>query len=359
MSLCFGWVSGVLLEQLLSIPPRFCQHVCTIHPDTIQIPLVVTNVQGDELEMMKDTAVIWPWDFFAYLTESGNFLQWVSDDPSQASSRTTQYWTHCEGLDFFARLGLGPNEYSSCVPLFFHTDGVKIYKNPKAWVYSLSSTCRKGTSTTTKLAFLIIRENEIIKGKSHDAVGKLIGYMVDVMMTGCFPRLDHEGNKFPQGSQQSQRAGTPFASGWSMAFAGFNGDWEARVVVHKLTRYYRSTFICEHCMASYRPEFTFADFRTTANSQSKRFTHEEFLMLNPANDQSSWTHVRGWTKDRNLEDPCISNIPFSLFNPIRRYNNPHKNIWNWMVKLKVLMLFCLSLLPQIAFPIHGLIPTKR
>ena len=266
--------------------------------------------------MMKDTAVIWPWDFFDYLNSSGKFLQWVSDDPSQASARTTEYWEHCEGLDFFPRLGLSPNEYSSCVPLFFHTDGVKIYKNQKAWVYSLSSTCRKGTSMSTKLAFLIMRENMVIKGKSHDAVGKLIGYMVDVMMTGCFPSVDHEGNVFPQGSPQSQRAGAPFASGWSMAFAGFKGDWEARVIVHKLTRYYRTTFICEHCMASYKPEFTFADFRLNANSQSKRFTHREFLMLGPPDDQSSWTHVRGWTKDRNLEDPSLKPSLLSPFSCI-------------------------------------------
>lgn len=156
----------------------------------------------------------------------------------------------------------------------------------------------------------------VIKGKSHDAVGKLIGYMVDVMMTGCFPSVDHEGNVFPQGSPQSQRAGAPFASGWSMAFAGFKGDWEARVIVHKLTRYYRTTFICEHCMASYKPEFTFADFRLNANSQSKRFTHREFLMLGPPDDQSSWAHVRGWTKDRNLEDPSLKPSLLSPFSCI-------------------------------------------
>ena len=180
-------------------------------------------------------------------------------------------------------------------------------KVKKAWVYSMSSTCRKGTSISTKLVFILLREAEIIKGRSHDAVGKLVGYIVDTLMTGAFPLLDHEGNKFAQGSVQSQRAGQAFAGGWSMAFAGFKGDWEARAMVHKLTRYYRTTFICEHCMASYKDEFTFGDFRPNANSQVIRFSHDDFLMLNPPNDQSSWTCVKGWTKDRNLEEARCKN----------------------------------------------------
>jgi len=257
--------------------------------------------------MMKATAVIWPWDFFAYLWRTGKFLQWVSDDPKKAGHRTKEYWTHCEGLDFFGRIGLPRERYESCVPLYFHTDGVKIYKSQKAWVYSMSSTCRKGTSISTKLVFILLREAEIIKGRSHDAVGKLVGYIVDTLMTGAFPLLDHEGNKFAQGSVQSQRAGQAFAGGWSMAFAGFKGDWEARAMVHKLTRYYRTTFICEHCMASYKDEFTFGDFRPNANSQVIRFSHDDFLMLNPPNDQSSWTCVKGWTKDRNLEEARCKN----------------------------------------------------
>ena len=185
---------------------------------------------------------------------------------------------------------------------FFHTDGVKIYKSQKAWVYSISSACRKGQSLLTKLVFILIREAMIIKGKSHDSIGRLVGYIVDTLMTGKFPTHDHLGCKFSPGSEQELRAGQDFAGGWSMAFAGFKGDWEARAIVHKLTRYYRTTFICEHCMASYKPEFTFADFRPDANSQLVRFSHNDFLMLNPPHDQSSWVCVKGWTKDRNLEE---------------------------------------------------------
>ena len=33
-------------------------------------------------------------------------------------------------------------------------------------------------------------------------------------------------------------------------------------------------------------------------------SHDGFLELNPADRQSTWTAVPGWTKDRNLEVPC-------------------------------------------------------
>ena len=291
--------------------PRFCQEVCTIQPDSVDIPLLVTDDQGDEHEMMKDTAILWPWDFFSHLWNEGKFLQWVSDDPATASVRSTQFWEHCEGMGFFNQLGLDASAYASCMPLSFHADGVKVYKNQKAWIYSVSSSCRKGPSMTTKFVYLIVRENQIVKNKTHDSIGKLSGYIMDVLSTGRFPLYDYEGSEFPTGSMAARRAGELFAGGWSFAFASFRGDWEARVIIHKLTRSYRSKYICEHCMASYSDAFTFADFRQTAASQSVRFSHNDFLLLSSPQNQSSWLTVRGWTKDRNLEDSF--NNYFNLF----------------------------------------------
>ena len=293
--------------------PRFCKEVCSIQPKTVDIPLVITDDQGDDFETMKDIAVIWPWDFFAYLWNSGKFLQWVSDDPTEAGFRTTQFWEHCEGLEFFNQLGLDASQYASCVPVSFHADGVKIYKNQKAWIYSLSSSCRKGPSMSTKLVYIMVRDNQVIKGKTHDSIGKLTGYIMDILSTGKFPHYDFDGSEFPAGSPESRRAGATFAGGWTFGFSAFRGDWEARVIIHKLTRYYRTTYICEHCMASYKNDFSFADFKTTAASQLVRLSHSDFLALNPVHDQSSWTSVRGWTKDRNLEEPCIYSINLLSF----------------------------------------------
>ena len=203
-------------------------------------------------------------------------------------------------LDYFGRLELQPEDFRHCVPLYYHTDGVKVYKNQKCWIYSLASANRKGTSIKTKFVFLLFRDNQGIKDETHDAIGKLVAYITNTLMTGCYPMVDQNNSPWPQSSKEAARAGQYFCGGWKMAFSGFKGDWEARVIAHKLSRSYRSNSICEHCLASYLEEFTFCDFRLSAACLQHRFSHEEFLLMNNSARQSSWVAVKGWTKDRNL-----------------------------------------------------------
>ena len=293
----------VLVRIFLVFPDRWCQDTCTVHPDEVQIPLKVTNEHGDDIEVLDcTTSILWPWDIFEWIWDTGYFLQWISDDPKTASDRTEEYWLHCAHLNFFKELNLQRDQLRNTVPLFIHADGVRIYKAQKAWVYSISSSCRKGGSLKTKLVVIVLRENRIIKEKSHDAVGLLMAYICDTLMSGQFPKLRPDGTAFPPGSKEAKRIGKFFAGGWRFAFAGFKGDWEARVVIHKSKRNYNSTWICDHCMASRVPDFTFGDFRMSASCLNHRFTHAEYLIMQ-GDKQSTWRYVKGWDKDRNLEDP--------------------------------------------------------
>ena len=299
-------------------PGRWCQNVCTVHPGQVEIPLKVTNTQGDEVEVMEcPTNILWPWEILHWLWKSGNFLQWVADDPDTASDRVEDYWNHCSHLDFYKRLELSPSQHRTTVPVFFHADGVKIYKSQKAWVYSFSSACRKGPSIRTKLVIILLRENRIIKEASHDAVGKLIGYIMDTLMTGRFPTHGPDGTCFDPGSPEQTRAGHKICGGWTLCFAGFKGDCEAKYIIHKSKRFYNATYICDHCLASRDPNFTFGDFRLSANCLSHRFTHEEYMILQ-GNKQSSWRYVKGWTKDRNLEDLGSNQVYCFIFSTYLR-----------------------------------------
>lgn len=210
--------------------------ICLHRPAEVRIPLRITTDQGDDVEVMEcSTSILWPWDFFNTMYKNGSFLGWVSDDadPIPASSSVRNYWEHCSHLDFFKRLELPTNKLDTTIPLHFHADGVKIFKAQKAWVYSVSSASRKGGSLKTKLVIIIMRENRIIKEKSHDAVGRLMGYVTDTLMSGCFPMVGPDGSPFTAGSKEAERAGEEFAGGWTAAFAAFKGDWEARVIIHK------------------------------------------------------------------------------------------------------------------------------
>ena len=208
-------VSICLNFQGLLHPFRWCEDACSLTPGETEIPLNVTNSEGDEVPMNYPVSCIWPWDILAWLWNQGHFLQWVCDEKEKASEKVLEYWQHCSdaGLEFFERLELPESQWSTCVPLFFHTDGVKIYRNQKAWIYSYSSGCRKGLSTETKLVFLLLREAMIIKDQSHDQVGALVGYVCRTLMTGRYPHTNEHGASFPKGSQEEKRAGSFFAGG--------------------------------------------------------------------------------------------------------------------------------------------------
>ena len=153
----------------------------------------------------------------------------------------------------------------------------------------------------------------MIKPATHDDVGYLIGWIMKVLQSGTYPMTDVSGKEWPKGSAARACAGKQFAGGWRCAFAAFKADLEARVIVHKLVRNWASNSICEHCLASKKPPLLYTNFRDDAPFLGHIFTHEEFLMLNPAGRQSAWTSVRGWDKDRNLDDPRTDLFLSQLF----------------------------------------------
>ena len=210
------------------------------------------------------------------------------------------YWRHVRDQDFTKSLDL--SEPGKTIPLVWHTDGVKIYKNQKVWIYSYSSMVRKsGVSIENKGVLAIIRDSTLAKPQTHDTMAELIGWICKTLQTGRYPVTDWQGNPWPQKSREHKLAGQYFTTGqWRACFSAFKGDLEARVLVHKMIRNYMANMICEHCPAG--KLLSYADFRRNAPWTSVRFSHQDFLDLNPPHRQSAWTNVPGWTKERNLED---------------------------------------------------------
>lgn len=214
-----------------------------------------------------------------------------------------------EGEEFFEELKLP--DPSHTIPLVWHADGVKIFRNQKAWVYSYSSMVKKSdVAIANKMVFLILKESAMSKPHTHDAVGKIIGYASKVLQSGLYPSTDYLGNPFAVDSIEYARVGKPFALSnaepeprpWRAAFCAWKGDLEARAQIHKLVRNYMSNAICEHCPAS--RTITYGDFSQHAAWRVARFTHSQLLDMTPVERHSSWLHVPGWTKDRNLDVTC-------------------------------------------------------
>ncbi|CAE7348426.1 MDN1, partial [Symbiodinium pilosum] len=138
---------------------------------------------------------------------------------------------------------------------------------------------------------------------------EIVGWVQGVLQSGRFPATDFNGDPWPEGSAEAGRANELIAAGYMFAFSGFKGDWEARVVVHKLQRSYNHNNICEHCPATkLDTAFNYRNFALDAPYLDVRFTHAQFMMMTPPQLQSSWQTVPGWTKDRNLEAETAGGI---------------------------------------------------
>mgnify|MGYP001826343938 CR=1 FL=1 len=202
------------------------------------------------------------------------------------------------------------------VPISWHTDGVRIFKQQKAWIYSFSSALKKGPSLESKLLFLVIRDSLLVKHDSHDAVATIIAWVHRALAEGRFPAADASGQPWAANTREAQQAGSLFASGRCFAFSSFRGDWEARVACHKLQRTYNHNNICERCLATKSAQFNYRDFQEHASYLNVQFTHRDYLLMTPPHLQSCWQHVPGWRLDRNLEDPllylrpCVVICPF-------------------------------------------------
>lgn len=273
--------------------PRFCRQHCDMQPGLVQLH-------------NRKNGVLWPWDFLSTLWNSPghvDFFEWVHDPKDQASMRCSEYWDRVSHLPFFAELNL--ENPAMTIPLSWHVDGVKVYKTHKAWCYSHASALKKGPSINSKSLFLLFRDGDMIKPFTHDAVAKLISYAMDVLQSGRYPEKDEQGKRFPDGSVQAEKSGAYFAGGWSAAFACFKGDLEARVMVHKLVRSWNSDSICERCLASKLPQFSYANFSDNAPYMDCLLDHDQIVLLNPPGKTSEWIHVKGWDYSRNLDEPWL------------------------------------------------------
>ena len=102
------------------------------------------------------------------------------------------YWRHVRDQDFTKSLDL--SEPGKTIPLVWHTDGVKIYKNQKVWIYNYSSMVRKsGVSIENKGVLAIIRDSTLAKPQTHDTMAELIGWICKTLQTGRYPVTDWQG----------------------------------------------------------------------------------------------------------------------------------------------------------------------
>ena len=285
------------------VPIRWYSKITKIPRGFVELPLRIPEMDGSIVNKNQAVAITWPWDLLNWLHKENHLLSWACNTPNsnRLFRENTLYWETLASEESVKNLKL--QDPGRTIPIFWHTDGVRVYKQQKCWIYSYSSALKKGPSLSSKLMMLLVRETLIWKPFTHDRIGEIVGWVQGVLQSGRFPATDFNGDPWPEGSAEAGRANELIAAGYMFAFSGFKGDWEARVVVHKLQRSYNHNNICEHCPATkLDTAFNYRNFALDAPYLDVRFTHAQFMMMTPPQLQSSWQTVPGWTKDRNLED---------------------------------------------------------
>ena len=296
---------------------RWYATIADIPAGFVELPIRLPQPDGSVTETVHPTAVTWPWDLLNWLYRSGNLLKWAANDaePEEVYQQNTQYWGMLAGERSVQKLGL--QDPGLTFPIYWHTDGVRVYKQQKCWIYSYSTALKKGPSLSSKLMLLLVREPLLWKPHTHDRIGEVIGWIQTVLQSGRFPDTDFSGQAWPPGSLEASRANQLYAGGYMCAFSAFKGGWEARVQVHKLQRSYNHNNICEHCAASKLDnEYNYRNFSLSAPYLTAQFTHAQYLQMTPPEFRSSWENVPGWTKDRNLEEPSRTFAPVHLCFPV-------------------------------------------
>ncbi|CAE7199337.1 pif1 [Symbiodinium natans] len=249
----------------------------------------------------------WPWDALNWLYRTDKLFSWASNDTDRVHEECDAYWRKLakESMDV-----KGPDARMT-FPLNWHADGVRVYKQQKCWVYSYSCALKKGPSLSSKLMLLLVREPLLRKPDTHDAIGKVIGWIQRVLQTGLFPPTDFMGSAWPPDSLEAARANLPFAGGYKCAFSAFKGDWEARAVIHKLQRSYNHNNICEHCPAS---------------KLDNGFNYRDFSLNAPYLDGQPWTpaywqlrHAALLDLQRQCGAPVLFKTPYEWAAPYHRW----------------------------------------
>jgi hypothetical protein len=216
-----------------------------LRTSTTTLPKV--RINDDEMEEQGDYVhhVIWPHDMYSTLYKQGRLENYIVDDASKVTESLECFWRHSPEL---AR-SLNVTEPGRTIPVSWHSDGVKIYRVQKSWMFSFVSATRKGNSLDTRLVFTYVVENTMIKKLTFRAVAQRVAYAMHVLASGFHWFCDEFGKPHPEGSERARLAGTPIAGGYKAVFVSFRSDWEARYLIHNLPRHYSCNFICEHDLA--------------------------------------------------------------------------------------------------------------
>lgn len=194
------------------------------------------------------------------------------------------------------------------IPLFFHQDGLEVFRDFEANMWMYQSGLTKGDTVETKFFLAMIWQEQMsskaVRLYVNRCICKYIDYCVGVCETGVGPDKGFCEETFPSGSPQDKMRGKLMFNGWRFVFAGWKGDGKARKVENNFPRAWDCTYICSDCAAT-QPfksaplALMYTHFRLDAPWRDTPISHTLYM---ETDGSSPWALVRGWHKDLVYRD---------------------------------------------------------
>lgn len=199
---------------------------------------------------------------------------------AQGKRSLTEYWKYVSSERWFqahpAMAGKTIDQLDTTLPLYFHLDGVEVYRNTEFLIWTWSSAvadCLNVWDSRFVYAllpamFMTVRDVFV---KANDEITRLIGWDLLQCEIGIAPTKGFYGEDFAGSCSRSRIQGRPLT--FKSVFAGVKADGKAYRDMHLFTRHYGCTWFCQAIfVGTFRPPPRLAQrlLALKANPRSKR-----------------------------------------------------------------------------------------
>ena len=198
----------------------------------------------------------------------------------------------------------GPGvDLSSLIGFTLRMDGAEMFRNDEYLVYSFSSCFAAGGMIQDVLMYkypiCVLAEREVesdaLLSAANAAIADLVAWSFGLAEAGIMPTAGFYGEELS--GFRKRFAGEQIAGRWRGAYFSTKADLKARKQMHRFTRYYRCTQLCDQCMAEQfkgtSRHLHYTNMAEDAGYSMSKISHNLYLNMDASN-LSPWRNVRGW-----------------------------------------------------------------
>ncbi|CAE7471903.1 unnamed protein product [Symbiodinium sp. CCMP2592] len=235
--------------------------------ETYKTKLHFANPAGEHTQ-----EVLLPHELFASMFEHENeaFFRNVASD----EGTRTKFWDRMRSHSHPAweNHPLLHRNIKKAIPISVHGDEVPIAGIGKQWSKKLvnvswASLLGKTETKSTQFWSMGLVEKTDVKNGPYATMRnlwKILAWSFTALWSGLWPLTDHKGNRFPEGSIQLERAGTPLAGGFFGVVWSLIGDLDYFTQFLQLPNYNNKSMPCSMCRTTLSGLTTWSNFQVGA-----------------------------------------------------------------------------------------------